>query len=78
MVSNMSDYAIFLDEAPNMEEEVDLSNRSTFLPFLKKSYAFWNMYCINLWDEYHVNKKCQSGIESLDTISNCDAWTSTY
>lgn len=42
MVSNMSDYAIFLDEAPNMEEEVDLSNRSTFLPFLKKSYAFWN------------------------------------
>ena len=38
----MSDYAIFLDEAPNMEEEVDLSNRSTFLPFLKKRYAFWN------------------------------------
>ena len=38
----MSDYAILLDEAPNMEEEVDLSNRLTFLPFLKKSYAFWN------------------------------------
>lgn len=38
----MSDYAIYLDEAPDMEKEVDLSNRSTFLPFLKKSYAFWN------------------------------------
>lgn len=38
----MSNYAIYLAEAPKMEEEIDLSNRSTFLPFLKRSYDFWN------------------------------------
>lgn len=36
------DYSIYLDDAPNMEEEIDLSNKATFLPFLKKSYNFWN------------------------------------
>lgn len=43
----MSDYTLFLDDAPDMTQEVDLSDKSTFLPFLKRSYAFWNK---NLFD----------------------------
>lgn len=38
----MADYRLFLDEAPNIEEEVDLDNQSTWLPFIKRCYVFWN------------------------------------